>query len=239
MQNNRSALFRGRHFAEEIIVLCVRWYLRFSLSYRDLEELMTERGLSVDHTTVWRWVQRYAPELDRRVRRELKRTGTSWRVDETYIRVAGRWMYLYRALDSCGATLDFYLSENRNAAAAKQFLGKVLASANHPRPRVINVDGNPSYPHAVSRLKQEGRLGRRCRCRTSLYLNNIIEQDHRALKRRINAKQGFRSLEGARRTIPGYEVMHMIRKGQVRWLLKGDVGGQVLFINSTLGLKTA
>jgi len=90
----------------------------------------------------------------------------------------------------------------------------------------------------VSRLKQEGRLGRRCRCRTSAYLNNIVEQDHRAIKRRINAKQGFRSFEGARRTIPGYEVMHMIRKGQVRWLLKGDVGGQVLFINSTLGLKT-
>ena len=238
MQSNRSALFRGRHFAEEIIVLCVRWYLRFSLSYRDLEELMTERGLSVDHTTVWRWVQRYAPELDRRVRRELKRTGTSWRVDETYVRVAGHWMYLYRALDSCGATLDFYLSEKRDATAAQQFLSKVLAAANHPRPRVINVDGNPSYPHAVSRLQQEGRLGRRCRCRTSPYLNNIIEQDHRALKRRINAKQGFRSLEGARRTIPGYEVMHMIRKGQVRWLLKGDVGAQVLFINLTLGLKS-
>ena len=238
MQNNRSALFRGRHFAGEIIVLCVRWYLRFSLSYRDLEELMTERGLSVDHTTVWRWVQRYAPELDRRVRQGLKRTGMSWRVDETYIRVAGRWTYLYRAVDSNGATLDFYLSENRDATAAKQFLSKVLAAANHPRPRVINVDGNPSYPHAVSRLKQEGRLGRRCRCRTSPYLNNIVEQDHRALKRRINAKQGFRSFEGARRTIPGYEVMHMIRKGQVRWLLKGDVGGQVLFINSTLGLKT-
>ena len=183
-------------------------------------------------------MQRYAPELNRRIRRELKRTGSSWRVDETYVRVAGRWMDLYRALDSCGATLDFYLSENRNAAAAKQFLGKVLAVTNHPRPRVINVDGNPSYPHAVSRLKQEGRLGRRCRCRTSPYLNNIVEQDHRALKRRINAKQGFRSLEGARRTIPGYEAMHMIRKGQVRWLVKGVVGGQVLFINSTLGLKT-
>src|SRR5580700_8469676 len=106
MRHNRSALFRGRHFADEIIALCVRWYLRFSLSYRDLEELMTERGLSVDHTTVWRWVQRYAPELNRRVRRELKRTDASWRVDETYVRVAGRWMYLYRAVDSCGATLD-------------------------------------------------------------------------------------------------------------------------------------
>src|SRR4029077_15198540 len=178
------------------------------------------------------------PELNRRIRRELKRTGTSWRVDETYVRVAGRWMYLYRALDSCGATLDFYLSENRYAAAAKQFLGKVLAAANHPRPRVINVDGNPSYPHAVSRLKQAGRLGLLFPFLSSPYLNNIIEQDHRALKRRINAKQGFRSLEGARRTLPGYEAMHIIGKGQVRWLLKGDVGGQVLFINSTLGLKT-
>jgi transposase, IS6 family len=125
--------------------------------FRELEELMTERGLSVDHTTVWRWVQRYAPELSRRVRRELKRTGTSWRVDETYVRVAGRWVYLYRAVDSSGATLDFYLSEKRDAAAAKQFLAKVLAATNRPRPRVINVDGNPSYPNAVNRLKQEGK----------------------------------------------------------------------------------
>ena len=237
MNQNRSALFRGRHFAEEIIVLCVRWYLRFSLSYRDLEELMAERNLSVDHTTVWRWVQCYSPELNRRVRRELKRTGTSWRVDETYVRVSGRWMYLFRAVDSRGATLDFYLSENRDAAAAKQFFDKILAAANHPRPRVINVDGNLSYPKAVSRLRQDGRLGRRCGCRTSPYLNNMVEQDHRALKRRINAKQGFRSLEGARRTISGYEVMHMIRKGQVRWLPKGDVTGQALFINLILGLK--
>ena len=112
-------------------------------------------------------------------------------------------MYLFRAVDSCGATLDFYLLEKRDAAAAKQFLCKVLAAANHPRPRVINVDGNPSYPHAVSRLKLERKLGQRCRCRTSPYLNNLVEQDHRALKRRVNAKQGFRWLEAARRTISG------------------------------------
>ena len=147
-------------------------------------------------------------------------------------------MYLFRAVDSDGATLDFYLSENRDAAAAKHFFSKALAAAKHPRPRVINVDGNPSYPHAASRLKQERRLGQRCWCRTSPYLNNIVEQDHRAIKRRINAKQGFRSFEGARRTISGYEVMHMIRKGQVRWLPKSDVSGQVQFINLILGLKT-
>ena len=230
------AIFKWRHFAAEVIVCAVRWYLRYSFSYREVQELLIERGLEIDHTTVWRWNQRYAPELNQRVRPELKRTGTSWRVDETYVRVAGCWMYLYRAVDSCGATLDIFLSENRDAAAAKQFFCKVFAAANHPRPRVINVDGNPSYPKVVKRLKQERTLGRRCRCRTCPYLNNIIEQDHRAIKRRINAKQGFRSLEAAKRTIPGYEVMHMIGKGQVRWLLKGDVIGRVLFINRTLGL---
>jgi transposase, IS6 family len=159
MQRNRSALFRGRHFAEEIIVLCVRWYLRFSLSYRDLEELMGERKLRVDHTTVWRWVQRYAPELNRQVRPELKRTGTSWRVDETYVRVAGSWMYLYRAVDSCGATLDFFLSENRDAAAAKQFFCKVLATANHPRPRVINVDGKSVVPQGREEAEAGADVG--------------------------------------------------------------------------------
>jgi transposase, IS6 family len=110
--------------------------------------------------------------------------------------------------------------------------------ANHPRPRVINVDGNPSYPKVVQELKRERRLGRRCRCRTCPYLNNIVEQDHRAVKRRIHAKQGFRSLQGACRAISGYEVIHMIRKGQVRWLLKGDVMGQMLFIERTLGLES-
>ena len=199
---------------------------------------MAERGLSVDHTTLGRWVNHYGSELNRRVRPELKRTGTSWRVDETYVRVAGRSVYLYRAVDSQGATLDFHLSENHDAAAAKGFFRRILAATNHPRPRVINVDGNPSYPKVVQELNRERRLGRRCRCRTCPYRNNLVEQDHRAVKRRIDAKQGFRSFEGARRTIQGSEVMPMIRKGQVRWLLKGDVTGQILFINLALGLKT-
>lgn len=178
-------------------------------------------------------------EPPHRTRRELKITGRSWRADETYIRVAGEWTYLYRAVDSTGATIDFYLSRTRDAAAARQFFHKSLSAGIHPRPRVINVDGNPSYSKVVEELKQEGRLGRRCRCRTCPYLNNIVEQDHRAVKRRINAKQGFRSFDGAQRTIQGYETMHMIRKGQVGWLPKGDVIGQVLFINQALGLKAA
>ena len=107
MHRNRPAQFRGRHFEAEIIILCVRWYLRFGLSFRNLEEMMAERNLTVDHVTIWRWVQRYAPELNRRCRRELRMTNRSWRVDETYLRVAGKWTYLYRAVDSTGATIDF------------------------------------------------------------------------------------------------------------------------------------
>ena len=237
MIKTRPALFKWRHFEPEIIVCAVRWYLRFSLSYRDVEELLLERGLSADHTTIWRWVQRYAPELNKRCRRELKPTNGSWRVDETYICQAGSWRYLYRAVDSTGATIDFWFSAERDAAAAKQFFQKALQAPGHPRPRVITVDGNPSYPKVIAELKQEGKLGRRCRRRTCPYLNNVVEQDHRGIKRRVNASQGFRSFDGAWRTIQGYEVLHMIRKGQVRWLPKGDVLGQIQFIREILGLK--
>jgi transposase-like protein len=236
MRTKRPTLFKGRHFEAEIIVLCVRWYLRYSLSYRDLEELMAERSLSVDHSTVWRWVQRYAPELNKRCRRELTPTNRSWRVDETYIRVAGRWTYLYRAVDSAGATIDFLLSPTRDLEAARRFFRKALQSPGHPRPRVINVDGNPSYPVAVAELKRDGVLGRRCRCRPVPYLNNIVEQDHRAIKKRVNASLGFRSFDGAWRTIQGYEAMHMIRKGQVRWLPRGAVVEQVRFIDERFGI---
>jgi IS6 family transposase len=234
----RPALFKWRHFEPAIITCAVGWYLRFSLSYRDVEALLIERGISADHTTIWRWVQGYAPALNQRCRRELKPTNGSWRVDETYVRAKGKWVYLYRAVDSGGATIDFLLSAHRDAAAAKRFFQRALRVSGRPRPRVINVDGNPSYPKAVTELKTEGNLGRRCRCRTCPYLNNLVEQDHRAIKRRVHASQGFRSFSGAWRTIQGYEVMHMIRKGQVRWLPKGDVLGLVLFLNEVLGLRT-
>jgi transposase-like protein len=138
----RPAEFKWRQFEPQVILMAVGWYLRFSLSYRDVEELVRERGLSVDHVTVWRWVQRYAPEIERRLRPHLKPTNKSWRVDETYIRVKGKWTYLYRAVDSTGASIDFLLSARRDAAAAKRFFQKALSSPNHPTPRVINVDKN-------------------------------------------------------------------------------------------------
>lgn len=195
---------------------------------------MAERGLSVDHVTIWRWVQRYAPILNRRVRREMHRPNRSWRVDETYVKVAGRWAYLYRAVDSVGETIEFMLSPKRDLVAAKLFLRLALSGA--PRPRVINVDGHPAYASAIAELKQTGELGQRCRCRTAPYLNNIVEQDHRFIKKRIAASLGFRSADGASRTIAGYEAMHAIRKGQVRWVSKGDAIAQRQFIHTIFGI---
>lgn len=174
----RPAIFKWRQTEPGLILCAVRWYLRYSLSLRDVEELLEERGPNVDHTTVWRWVQYYGPELEQRLRRHLKPTNKSWRVDETYVRVNGRWYYLYRAIDSAGATIDFLLSALRDADAAKH----------------------------------------RCRHRPVQCLNNILEQDHRAIKRRVTATQGFREFQAARRTIQGYEAIHMVRKGRFdRW----------------------
>jgi transposase, IS6 family len=214
-------LFKCRQFEPEVILLAVGWCLRFSLSYRDVEELLAERGLHADHVTVWRWVQRYAPEMERRLRSRLNSTNDSWRMDETYVRVKGKWRYLYRAVDSSGAIIDFLLSAKQDAAAAKRFLAKALARANHPTPRVINTDGHSAYPPAIVRLKAEGALERDCRHRPVPYLNNVLEQDHRAIKRLINASQRFRSFWGAWRTIAGYEAIHMIRKSQACWSAAG------------------
>jgi len=196
---------------------------------------MAERNLSVDHVTIWRWVQRYAPILNQRIRRELRRPNRSWRVDETYIKIAGNWAYLYRAVDSAGETIEFMLSPKRDLIAATMFL-RLALSGEGPRPRVINVDGHPAYASAVADLKSTGELGRHCRCRTAPYLNNIIEQDHRFIKKRITASLGFRSVEGACRTIEGYEAMHAIRKGQVRWVAKGDAIAQRQFIHTIFGI---
>src|SRR6516164_5322182 len=210
-----SGLFKWRQFEPEVILLAVGWYLRFSLSYRDVEELLAERGLHADHVTVWRWVQRYAPEMERRLRSRLRPTNDSWRVDETYVRVKGRWVYLYRAVDSTGATVDFLLSAKRNAAAAERFLNKALRGENHQAPRVINTDEHAGYPPAIVRLKAEEALEEDCRHRPVQYLNNILEQDHRAIKRRVRASQHFRSFWGAWRTIAGYEAIpyHAQRPG--------------------------
>ena len=184
-----------------------------SLSYRDLEEIMAERGLSIDHVTIWRWVQRYAPLLYQRIRRELRPPKRSWRVDETYVKVAGNLVYLYGAVDSSGETIEFMLSPNRDLVASKLFL-RLAVSGISASPRVINVDGQLAYARSITELKRSGELGgcakdgergNGCRCRTSPDMKNIIEQDHRSVKRRVRASQGFRAFHSSSRTLQGSE----------------------------------
>jgi len=202
-------LFKWRHYQSEIILLCVRWYLRYALSHRDLEEMMNERGLSLDHTTIYRWVQAYALELEKRIRPHLRLANDSYRVDETYVKIKGKWSYLYRAVDSTGQTIDFMLSARRDKRAAKRFFRKTLKTAKRQSPRIINVDKNQAYPPAIEELKNEGVLATSSQLRQCKYLNNILEQDHRFIKRRVNAGLGFSSFKTAHRTIKGYEAMRL------------------------------
>jgi transposase, IS6 family len=228
--------FKWRHFEAEIILLCVRWYLRYPLSYRHLEEIMDERGLPVDHTTIYRWVQRYAPELEKRCRPHLKTTTDSWRVDETYVKIKGTWVYLYRAVDSAGNTLEFLLSATRDAEAAKRFFLKALGASHTTTPRVITVDKNAAYPKALTDLKAIAAVPAACELRQVKYLNNVVEQDHRFIKRLVKPGLGFFSFETAWRTLQGYEIMHMIRKGQVQDVEKGNIRKQVAFIAGLFGV---
>jgi transposase-like protein len=211
--NNIEELFRGRHFDREVIILCVRWYLRYKLSFRDLVEMMSERGLHLAHTTILRWVQRYAPEFIKRWNRFGRPTGRSWRVDETYIKVRGRWTYLYRAVDKCGQTIDFRLSRTRDVSAAKAFFHKAIRHEGRP-PQTITLDGYAASHRAVREMKNDGLLPGRTRLRSSKYLNNLIEQDHRGIKSRTDPMLGFKSFSLAASTIAGVELLRRIHKAQ-------------------------
>ena len=222
--------FKGRQFAAEVILWAVRWYLMFPISYRDLELMLQDRGVAVDHTTLFRWIQAYAPELEKRIRPHLRPCNGSWRVDETYVKVKGRWTYLYRAVDSRGQTIDFLLSAKRDAAAAKRFVRKALGQPHTGNPRTITVDKNAAYPAAVSAMKRDGELWRFSRLRQIKYLNNIVEQDHRRIKRLVRPGLGFKSLTTARATIAGYEAMAMIIKRQVKTIGGRDMQAQTNFV---------
>lgn len=237
MAHSTANPFKWRQHKGRLILLCVRWYLAFTLSYRQLARMIQEHGWRVDHTSIFRWVQRYGPELAARCRAFLKPTNRSYRVDETYIKVKGEDRYLYRAVDSTGQTIDFLLTAKRDKASAKRFFRKALTSVGNVRPRVINVDNNPAYPAAFKELKAEGMLSRRCRLRQCKYLNNIIEQDHRNVKRRMRLAMGYGSFRTAWRTLQGIETIHMIRKGRVRRVAKDDVVAQVRFIHQLFGLS--
>src|SRR3954464_7572869 len=177
--------------------------------------MLQDRGVEVDHTTLFRWIQAYAPELEKRIRPHLHRSNGSWRGDETYVKGKGRWAYLYRGVDSRGQTIDFLLSAKRDAGAAKRFFRKALGQPHTGNPRTITVDKNAAYPAVVSAMKREGELWRFSRLRQVKYLNNIVEQDHRGIKRLVRPGLGFGSFQTARRTLAGNEGTAMIRKGGV------------------------
>jgi len=197
--------------------------------------MMIERGVKVYHTTIMRWVHQYSPEIEKKIRRHLRPTNDSWRVDETYIKVQGKWKYFYRAVDSNGETIDFMLSSKRDRKAAKRFFKKALSSNHNQIPRVITVDKNPAYPPAIDKLKNENNLFTNVEIRQVRYLNNIIEQDHRSIKRIVNPMLGFQSFRSANKTLKGIEAMSMIKKGQINDL-NYSVFNEVKYINQLFGI---
>jgi transposase-like protein len=230
MASNNPKDFKWRHFHGEIILQCVRWYCKYGVSFRNLEEMMQERGLSIDHTTIYRWVQHYAPELKKKIDWYQKRYSRRWHIDETYVKVKGEWKYLYRALDEHGNTIDFYLSKRRNAKAAKLFLKKLINNNQTCDVQVINTDKNPAYIQAIKELKKEGKLDKNIEHLRIKYRNNKLEADHGKLKQLINPARGFQSMKTAYATIQGFEVMRMFKKGQFNIWIYGN-RNEVSFIN--------
>ncbi len=235
MKQNKSP-FEWRHFESSVILLCVRWYCRYQLSYRDLEEMMRVRGPSVDHVTIFRWVRRYAPEINERMRPYLKMSGTSYRLDETYVKVGKGWKYLYRAVDPAGRTIEFMLSAKRDVSAAKRFFKRLMRADHRRLPFTVGTDKHASYPEAFAALVTEKILPRDCKLRRVKHLNNIIGQDRRAIRRRWRACQCFRSFHTAERAIEGIEALHMMGKGQVKRLDGSDAVGQAKFVAGLFGV---
>ena len=204
--------FKGRHHQQDMILQCVRWYVAYSLSYRDLEELMQERGYAVDHSTIQRWVVHYAPRIEKAFRKNKKWVGLRWRLDETYIKIKGQWKYLYRAVDKQGKTIDFLLTAKRDTKAARRFLNKAIGSSG--KPSLINIDKSGANTAAIKQYNNDEN--KRVKIRQCKYLNNLIEQDHRFIKRITRPMLGFKSFWSARATLAGIELWRMLKKSQSR-----------------------
>ncbi|CAG9268217.1 transposase [Paraburkholderia unamae] len=206
-----AKVLKRLHYPLDVILMCVRWYVAYGLSLRNLEEMMAERGIDVDHSTVHRWVIKLLPVLEKTFRRRKRAVGRSWRVDETYLKVKGRWKYLYRAVDKAGDTIDFLLRAHRDKAAAKRYFEKSIEQNGEPE--VVTIDKSGANLTALESINAERETP--IRIRQSKYLNNIVEQDHRAIKRRTRPMLGFKKFRCARILLGGIEVMHMIVKGQL------------------------
>jgi transposase, IS6 family len=227
--------FKWKHAVGEVILWLVTWYGRFALSYRDLKEIAAERGFKLERSTIYRWVQEYAPEIKKRIKSHLKNICDSWMLDETYVKIRGKWHYLYRAIDKEGNTLDWMLSVNRNKQSAKRFFIKLFSNQHATNPRVINVDKSPTFPPALSELQAENEAFKTTKLRAVKYLNNSMENDHKFTKSKSRYRQWYQSFLTAKNTLDGIETLRMIQKGQVRYIGK-DVVKQNQFIRNLFGI---
>jgi len=202
--------FKGMRFPIDVILVCIRWYAAYPLSYRHLEEMMEERGVSVDHSSINRWAIRFLPLIEKMARKYKRPVGSSWRMDETYIKVKGVWKYLYRAVDEEGKTVDFLLTAKRDMAAAKRFFDKAMGANGDPEK--VAMDKSGANKAAIDAINAD--LAVPILVRQVKYLNNIVEQDHRAIKRVTRPMLNFKSFRAAGSVLAGIELIHMIRKGQ-------------------------
>ena len=214
--------FSGRHYPVSIILQCVRWYVSYALSYRNIEEMMGERGFEIDHATLNRWVLHYAPLLEQKAKKYKRPVHGSWRMDETYIKIKGNWRYLYSAVDKYGKTVDFMLTKKRDQAAAKKFLRKAMM--NNRMPHRANIDKSGANRAALAHFNRPVFLAgeRNFELLQVKYFNNIVEQDHRHIKRIMRPMGGFRKMHTAARTLAGIELMNMIKKQQLQFTKYAD-----------------
>lgn len=214
-----AVCFKGAHFPQDIMLMGVRWYVAYPMSTRHVEELMRERGVHVDHSTINRWVVKYSPQLEEAFHRRKRAIWVGWRIDETYIRVKGQWRYLYRAVDKHGQTIDFLLTEHRDKEAALRFLKKAIR--RNGLPETITIDGSDANEAAIKSYNQGYETA--VAIRQVKYLKNVVEQDQRAVKRVTRPMLGFKSFDAAQATLVGIELMPMIKKRQMA-VEEGDKG---------------
>ncbi len=236
--------FKWKHFAAEVILWSVRWYGSTPMSYANLSDMLSERGISVHRTTLYRWFIEYSPALRKKLRRyQFIRKDASWQLDETYVKVKGQWLYLYRAINKQGETLDFYFSKKRNRHSAYRLLKRCLKPYTlNKQPITLNTDKHSSYANAIERLKKEGHLRGNVKQRQVKSLNNGIESDHAPIKKLIVATGGFKVHNRAWSSIQGFESLRMLNKGQFDFWLRGDKNYSVVrersdFMNRFLGQR--
>ncbi|MCG5076370.1 IS6 family transposase [Paraburkholderia tagetis] len=208
-----AQVLKRLHYPLDVILVCVRLYVAYPLSLRHIEEMVVERGICVDHSTVHRWALKLLPVLEKAFRRRKRPVGRSWRMDETYIRVKGEWRHLYRAVDKDGNTIDFLLRAHQDKTAARRYFEKSIAQ--HDAPETVTIDKSGANLAALEAINAD-REAPIIKIRQSKYLNNLVEQDHRAIKRRMRPMLGFKTFRCARILLAGIEIMHMIAKGQMK-----------------------